>query len=162
MAVTAAEQIRTPRKKKDWVIEESELLDKEEYLKAYKRLQEEQRFTENTFDDYEREQNLLAAIIAEREFKPLKQAVKAFGFIDFKGTYLQLFSGHYTPQTRPDDWQSTCTFTRKSFRFEKLPYEDAVPFLYMKNQLTGGRKNTAIRHLFIDEAQDYTPFQLAF
>ena len=31
-------------RKKDWVIEESELLDKEEYLKAYKRLQEEQRF----------------------------------------------------------------------------------------------------------------------
>ncbi|MCY7914823.1 RNA polymerase recycling motor HelD, partial [Bacillus haynesii] len=98
-------------RKKDWVIEESELLDKEEYLKAYKRLQEEQRFTENTFDDYERERNLLAAIIAEREFKPLKQAVKAFGFIDFKGTYLQLFSGRYTPQTRPDDWQSICTFT---------------------------------------------------
>lgn len=149
-------------RKKDWVIEESELLDKEEYLKAYKRLQEEQRFTENTFDDYERERNLLAAIIAEREFKPLKQAVKAFGFIDFKGTYLQLFSGRYAPQTRPDDWQSICTFTQKSFRFEKLPYEDAVPFLYMKNQLKGGGKNMAIRHLFIDEAQDYTPFQLAF
>ncbi|RCK12638.1 hypothetical protein DT075_12600 [Bacillus licheniformis] len=66
----------------------------------------------------------LASIVAEREFKPLKQAVKAFGFIDFKGTYLQLFSGRYTPQTRPDDWQSICTFTQKSFRFEKLLYED--------------------------------------
>nr|MDH3161665.1 RNA polymerase recycling motor HelD [Bacillus licheniformis] len=149
-------------RKKDWVIEESESLDKEEYLKAYKRLQEEQRFTENTFDDYERERNLLASIVAEREFKPLKQVVKAFGFIDFKGTYLQLFSGRYTPKTRSDDWQSICTFTQKSFRFEKPLYEDAVPFLYMKNKLKGGGKNTAIRHLFIDEAQDYTPFQLAF
>ncbi|NUJ15858.1 AAA family ATPase [Bacillus glycinifermentans] len=148
-------------RKKEWALEKSELLDQEEYANAYKQLQEERQFAENTFDDYEREQRLLINIIVEREFKPLRQAVKALGFIDFKGTYLQLFSD-WGAAALPDHWERICAHTRKSFRFEQIPYEDAAPYLYLKNQIKGGAKNTAIRHVFIDEAQDYSPFQLAF
>ncbi|NPC94154.1 AAA family ATPase [Bacillus sp. WMMC1349] len=150
------------QRKKDWVIEEIELLDKEDYLKAYKHLQEEQQFAENTFDDYEREQNLLSNMIVNQKFKPLKQAVKALNFLDFKKVYLQLFSGWATPDLNRDDWNQICSYTNQTFCFTRLPYEDAMPFLYLKNQLKDGKKNTMIRHLFIDEAQDYSPFQFAF
>ncbi|MFT0801313.1 RNA polymerase recycling motor HelD [Bacillus swezeyi] len=149
-------------RKKEWPLEKIELLDKEEYLKVYKQLQEERRFAEDTFDDYEREQNLLAKMIVEREFKPLIQAVRALGFIDFKRTYLQLFSDWNHSVPRPDGWESICAYTAKSFHYSRMPYEDAVPFLYVKNHIIGGGKNTSVRHLFIDEAQDYSPFQLAF
>ncbi|MEC3607608.1 RNA polymerase recycling motor HelD [Bacillus glycinifermentans] len=149
-------------RKKEWALEKSGLLDQEEYANAYKQLQEERQFAENTFDDYEREQRLLINIIVEREFKPLRQAVKALGFIDFKGTYLQLFSDWGAAAALPDHWERICAHTRKSFRLEQIPYEDAAPYLYLKNQIKGVAKNTAIHHVFIDEAQDYSPFQLAF
>ena len=38
----------------------------------------------------------------------------------------------------------------------------ATPYLYLQDQLEGRKSNTLIRHLFIDEAQDYSPFQFEF
>jgi DNA helicase-2/ATP-dependent DNA helicase PcrA len=38
-------------------------------------------------------------------------------------------------------------------------YEDATPYLYLKEKLEGFHTNTSVKHLFIDEAQDYSPFQ---
>jgi DNA helicase-2/ATP-dependent DNA helicase PcrA len=43
-----------------------------------------------------------------------------------------------------------------------VPYEDATPLVYLQDLLEGRKSNTAIRHIFIDEAQDYTPFQFSF
>lgn len=69
------------------------MLDKEDYLDVYKKLQERKRFSESTFNDYQREQQLLAAIIVKKAFKPLKQAVRLLAFLDVTQLYLQLFSG---------------------------------------------------------------------
>lgn len=52
--------------------------------------------------------------------------------------------------------------TRSAFTDNKLLYEDAAPFLYMQDLIEGRKKNTKIKHLFIDEAQDYSPFQMAY
>lgn len=41
-------------------------------------------------------------------------------------------------------------------------YEDITPFLYLKELVLGFHSNTDIRHVIIDEAQDYSPFQLFF
>ncbi len=38
----------------------------------------------------------------------------------------------------------------------KLFYEDVYPVLYLKNCLTGSRENKEIKHLVVDEMQDYT------
>lgn len=40
-----------------------------------------------------------------------------------------------------------------------LPYEDVFPVLYLKYRLLGGRKYKDIRHLVIDEMQDYSYLQ---
>ena len=40
-----------------------------------------------------------------------------------------------------------------------LPYEDVYPMLYLKYRLFGGREHTSIRHLVIDEMQDYSYLQ---
>lgn len=46
-------------------------------------------------------------------------------------------------------------------RYEQrcLAYEDVYPMLYLKLLLTGGQKDTSIRHLVIDEMQDYSYLQ---
>jgi DNA helicase-2/ATP-dependent DNA helicase PcrA len=43
-----------------------------------------------------------------------------------------------------------------------LTYEDATPLLYLKSQIEGKKANLSVRHVFIDEAQDYSPFQFAY
>ena len=43
----------------------------------------------------------------------------------------------------------------------RLPYEDLLPYLYIKFGLFGYPKNNGIKHVVIDEAQDYTKLQFA-
>ncbi|WP_039075508.1 RNA polymerase recycling motor HelD [Bacillus sp. MSP13] len=148
-------------RRKDWVIQEAELLDKEDYLDVYKKLQERKQFSESTFNDYQREQQLLAAIIVKKAFNPLKQAIRLLAFLDVKQLYLQLFSAwggtSQHEKTAPIGEQ-----TRAAFAENQLLYEDAAPFLYLQDLIEGRKKNMKIKHLFIDEAQDYSPFQMAY
>ncbi len=41
----------------------------------------------------------------------------------------------------------------------KLEYEDVFPMLYLKYRLKGSRKHKNIKHLVIDEMQDYSYLQ---
>ncbi|WP_284035631.1 RNA polymerase recycling motor HelD [Neobacillus sp. 114] len=43
---------------------------------------------------------------------------------------------------------------------EKFTYEDITPLIYLHAKING--KKLSYEHIFIDEAQDYSPFQLAF
>lgn len=40
-----------------------------------------------------------------------------------------------------------------------IPYEDVYPLLYLKHLLHGSRKRTGIKHLLVDEMQDYSYMQ---
>ncbi|MGM9927745.1 MAG: RNA polymerase recycling motor HelD [Bacillus sp. (in: firmicutes)] len=147
---------------KDWVLEESDLLDLEEYTKVYSELQKEGRFSENTFDDFERERSKIARQVVRKHFKPIRNAVKKLKFIHMKGIYRQLFSDKIRNQLFalcPENWGGICSYTMQKLRRNELTYEDTAPYLYLQDQLEGQRINTTIRHLVIDEAQDYSPFQ---
>lgn len=154
-------------RKKDWVAEEIQFLDHDEYQKIYKRLQKKQLFTENTFNDFDREQEELAKLIVSNRFKPIRQAIKRLEFLNVEAIFRQLFelsestlsinSGLF-----PENWNEICALTIKNSKKKALFFEDATAFLYLQDQIEGRKPNTLIRHLFIDEAQDYTPFQFAF
>jgi DNA helicase-2/ATP-dependent DNA helicase PcrA len=45
---------------------------------------------------------------------------------------------------------------------DTLFYEDATPFLLLKELIYGFQTNSSIKHLVVDEAQDYSPFQFEF
>ncbi|MCY8124074.1 UvrD-helicase domain-containing protein [Bacillus spizizenii] len=154
-------KLEKKERRKDWVVQEAELLDKEDYLDVYKKLQERKQFSESTFNDYQREQQLLAAIIVKKAFKPLKQAVRLLAFLDVTQLYLQLFSG-WGGKFQHEETAMIGELTRLAFAENKLLYEDAAPFLYMQDLIEGRKKNTKIKHLFIDEAQDYSPFQMTY
>lgn len=145
---------------KSWVEEEIQFLEKEDYLEAYKHLQEISRYTENSFDDFEQEQKLLAEMVVKEKFKPLFIKVKKLNFIDLPGIYLRMLEEDH--HSLPEHWKQVCSQTIEKLNRKIIPYEDATPYVYLQDLLKGRKSSTAIRHIFIDEAQDYTPFQFAF
>jgi DNA helicase II / ATP-dependent DNA helicase PcrA len=156
---------RTVRKEraKSWVEEEIQFLDKEDYLEAFNKLQEKNRYTNNSFDDFAQEQKLLAEMVVKEKFKPLFKRVKRLKFIDILGLYHMLFEkGINHQEVLPDQWGQIRTQTINQLTNETLSYEDATPFVYLMDLIEGRKSNTGIRHVFVDEAQDYTPFQFAY
>ncbi|WP_459502757.1 RNA polymerase recycling motor HelD [Bacillus sp. C1] len=151
-------------RKKLWVEEEVQLLDKETYEKVHRKLQQKQEYSDGTFDDFEREQNMLAALVVKEQFKPLRRRVKKLQFIHTQALYMQLFKN---PQfggenNLPQKWNEICTETIEKIQGFYMSYEDATPYLYMKDQIEELQRNTSVQHIFIDEAQDYSAFQYAF
>jgi DNA helicase II / ATP-dependent DNA helicase PcrA len=57
----------------------------------------------------------------------------------------------------PDDLAAICRLTLKNLRSKKIPYEDVAPILLLKRLVEGEPRYANIKHVIIDEAQDYTP-----
>ncbi|WP_369900770.1 RNA polymerase recycling motor HelD [Bacillus manliponensis] len=149
--------------KKSWVQEEIELLSKDEYQKAYNYLQKKGEFDENSFNDYEEETKVLGRMIVRKKLKPLRKGIQTLRFINFTGIYKQLFTDPVwiTGET-PKEWDDICSLTINTIDEGKLFYEDATPFLLLKELIEGFQINTSIKHVLVDEAQDYSPFQFEF
>lgn len=146
---------------KEWVIETMQFLEKEDYLEVYKKVQKNR--PAYTFDDYSQEENIIAKEIVNKQFKPILVKVKRYEFIDHLAMYKRLFADtEKKVKFFPSTWRGICELTIKRLNQREIPYEDAVPFLYFQDLLEGRKSNTAIRHIFIDEAQDYSPFQFAY
>lgn len=152
---------------KPWVEDEIELLSKEEYQKAYSQLQKKRSFSEDSFGDYERESRWLGRMILRKKLKPLRKWIRALHFIDITGIYKQLFTdpermNPWIDGNKPEEWEDICQLTLKVLGEGKLLYEDATPFLFLKELIQGFQTNSSIRHVLVDEAQDYSPFQFEF
>ncbi len=151
-----------------WVEDEMELLDKDEYLEVYQALQRKNRYNGETFDDMAQEQKLLSTMIVQKHFKPLRAAVKTLRFVNIPAIYRALFADPQTihsyaaTNTLPPQWPDICRLTYRQLDQGVLAYEDATPYVYLKELIEGFQVKTSIRHVFIDEAQDYSPFQFAF
>ncbi|MDQ0919033.1 RNA polymerase recycling motor HelD [Paenibacillus sp. V4I5] len=163
-----------------WVEEEIELLSSEEYHLAYLRMRKMERGQGVTFDDFDQERLLLARDVIKEHLKPVRNAVKRLKFVDLRGLYGQLFREEETMhemkvgkgslienqgspvKNKPPYWSAICERTLKELAQARLPYEDATPFLYMMEAVCGFQTNGSVRHVIIDEAQDYSPFQLAY
>ncbi|MGX6443524.1 RNA polymerase recycling motor HelD [Neobacillus sp. K501] len=152
---------------KSWVQEEMELLSNEDYHKAHTFLAEKRGFKGESIADYEMEPKALARLIVHQKFKPLRKRIRAFRFIDIKGIYKQLFTDpqqikQWIEGEIPVEWAEICQATLESLDHNKLLYEDATPFLLMKELIRGFQTNSSIKHIVVDEAQDYSPFQFEF
>ena len=153
---------------KPWVEDEIELLDKEAYLQAYQQLRRKKQYAEDTFDDFQREQELLAAMVVQEHFKPLRVSAKRLEFVDVPAVYRQLFleperfAGLASEDGLPPRWADICKQTAEKLERGELASEDGAPYLYLKERIEGFQTNNTVRHVFIDEGQDYTPFQFAF
>ncbi|WP_211747621.1 RNA polymerase recycling motor HelD [Paenibacillus sp. Marseille-Q4541] len=151
-----------------WVDEQIQLLSKEDYHRAYQRLKRKQQGKKETFDDFDLEREILARMVVSDRLKPLRKWVKATRFVDMKNLYRAIFKDSQVlsrisaGMNLPSAWEEISRFTTDHLQAQELAYEDTTPFLYLKDSLLGFRIFAGIRHVIIDEAQDYSPFQLAF
>ncbi|MGQ3478725.1 RNA polymerase recycling motor HelD [Paenibacillus sp. TY11] len=171
-----------------WVEEELNYLDTEQYAEVFGMLHKEKevfdvaeqyaavrekmnnkrREDEGDFDFARREEDLLRRRIMKESFKPLRKIVKKLSFVDIKGIYGQLFvdEAAYREKTNgvviPPLWPEICRQTKEALLRNELFYEDATPYLYVKELIEGVRTNTEIRYVFVDEGQDYSPFQYEY
>ncbi|MEJ6399683.1 RNA polymerase recycling motor HelD [Nicoliella lavandulae] len=60
------------------------------------------------------------------------------------------------------EWQTSIDETIAGLKNGQISMADVSPYLYLYDRMTGRHVNRDIRYFFIDEVQDYTPFQLAF
>ncbi|MGA8942379.1 MAG: RNA polymerase recycling motor HelD [Thermoactinomyces sp.] len=166
--VAKLKQLAKREEKKHWVEEEIQWLDKSDYIRVDQQLQKEKHFTNETFDDIEREQKLLARIVVQKQLKHSVQFVKKLRYLDSFMLYRQIFADPDFAKNKlgsvdlPEQWPAICRQTAAKLDQRELFYEDAAPYLFLKTRLEGLRTNTSIRHVFIDEAQDYSPFQFYF
>lgn len=150
------QRIGRSEKKQDWVMERVELLDKETYLQAYYQHQQQNE------DDARLEEKILRTEVIKRTFHPIMQRVKRYQFVNILATFEQLFTKIDDHVDRLEYWADICKQTTAYLSQRYLPWEEVTPFLYFKDALLGNRGMRRIRHLFIDEAQDYSAFQFAY
>jgi len=174
--------------RKNWVQEELNFLDTEQYSSVYNKLHKEsgvfdfseqyevvqeklhnkRRRDESNFDYAEQEEKLLCRMIVKEHFKPLRRVVRRMLFIDILGLYLQLFSSEDAYKTMTNDtlvpelWDDICVQTKEKLGRVEMFYEDATPYLYLTELIKGVRTNKEIRHILVDEGQDYSVFQYEF
>lgn len=171
-----------------WVREELDYLENEQYAEAFKQLHQdrgvfdfaeqyeqireklrgEPRRDEGEFDYAEREEELLGRMVVRESFRPLRQGVKRLTFVDTVGLYAQLFGDvdafrRMTGETDvPAHWVIIGEQTKEKLERGELFYEDATPYLYMQELVVGVRISTDVRHVFVDEGQDYSIFQYEY
>ncbi|MBY0085337.1 RNA polymerase recycling motor HelD [Brevibacillus brevis] len=168
--LTELKKLEQRERSKPWVEDEMELLDRDAYVAAYQSLRRKKQFREDTFDDFEREQELLANWIVKKQFQPLRNFIRELQFIDTRAIYRQLFLspdllGTLAPNTLQHDgldkWPAVCEQTADRLEQQYLACEDIPPYLYLQERLEGKQTNNLVRHVFLDEAQDYSAFQFA-
>ncbi|MEN0644109.1 RNA polymerase recycling motor HelD [Alkalicoccobacillus gibsonii] len=147
-------------RKNGWVEDEIELLGAEAFQEVRKEYQQEYEDQDGDFDEAKFERKQLAKKIVAKQFKPLKNAVKKMAFVHVDRMFVNLFKQAH--EDTPNDWERICSQTLTNLNNRLLRFEDVTPYLYVKDQLAGSKSNHAIQHVFIDEAQDYSPFQFEY
>ncbi|WP_026694539.1 RNA polymerase recycling motor HelD [Peribacillus kribbensis] len=151
-------------REEEWVLEEIQLLDKEDYQEVHQELQKRNRRLNETFGGSDQEEALLRKKLVSRYFKPIRNRVKKFRFIDLPAVYSKLFKEQHSflSGELPEEWKAVCEYSLKSMADRTLLWEDVTPYLYFRDQLIGRKSFSEIRHIFIDEFQDYTSFQFDY
>jgi DNA helicase-2/ATP-dependent DNA helicase PcrA len=171
-----------------WVEEELNYLDAEQYAEVFGMLHKEKevfdlaehyaavrekitnkrREDEGDFDFALKQEELLRRRIVKESFKPLRKSVKKFSFVDAQGIYAQLFESEAAYRERTNEavipplWPEICRQTKEKLSRSELFHEDSTPYLFVKELVEGVRTNTEIRYVFVDEGQDYSPFQYEY
>lgn len=151
---------------KPWVAEEVQNLDNDAFVSAHHKLRKRGRYTDESFDDFAQEERILADRVIQKYFRRLSMLVKNLRFVDTQAVFRRFFEQRgnlveFRPETRPLNWEQICDDTVSRLSNGQLAYEDAAPYLFLKEQIEGIHTNTRVKHVFIDEAQDYSPFQFA-
>ncbi|MGX1263397.1 DNA helicase-2/ATP-dependent DNA helicase PcrA [Rossellomorea marisflavi] len=153
-------EVTRRERRKPWVQDAMEMLSEQAYHNARTHLALRKGYEREAVADYEVEPDQLARLIVQQKMKPVRNDVREFGFIDFVAIYKGLFDAFKREEV--PHWKGIGSMTARTIDEGRLYYEDATPFLFLKELILGFQINSSVRHLVIDEAQDYSPFQFEF
>ncbi len=106
------------------------------------------------------------ARIVLKEFAPLRGRARQIGKIKILDLYKELFLNVDLMNRFEEKIEYSANYadmaklTLKRINRKRLFLEDLAPLLYMQGKLKGMPNTASIRHVIIDEAQDYTPIQM--
>ncbi|MFC0211626.1 RNA polymerase recycling motor HelD [Paenibacillus chartarius] len=162
----------------EWLQEELETLKAEAEKRYYRRLRNAPQYL-----GADPELQTMAKKQAKKRYGPLIEQAKRFEFWDLGGLYARLFedeslwtrlaeeAGADAPAVREriaaarpggELWNGVCRDTLERLGRGLIPYEDATPMVDLKGRIESRQTLSAIRHVLIDEAQDYTPYQFSY
>jgi DNA helicase-2/ATP-dependent DNA helicase PcrA len=99
------------------------------------------------------------------EFRPAREKLKAMTSLDIYDAYCRLYSDDTLFDNASQGIQLPCGIDEiRSWTFDRLQtrsiaYEDVAPLLYLNGEWGSIPDMSYIKHVIIDEAQDYTPIQ---
>lgn len=145
----------------DWVENEVQNLSKEQYDTML-------RDNPREFDSDEAEYKFIAKQLVMRAFTLVIRGVNRNHFININEQFVHFLKT--VPQLinladygfSDAEWQTGVKHTIEQMRQGILPMSDMTPYMMLFDLIKGSRGERDIRFVFIDEIQDYTPFQLAF
>lgn len=146
----------------DWVQKAVDGLPDEAYRRAERTAAKRKRECPD-LDEQEEARRLLGREVLRRMLRPVRRFVETLRFVDTAGLYRAWFEqaeSHPPEGFHPEDWAQICRQTVREMDEGTLWYEDATPYLYMKEQILGRAVSTPIRHVLVDEVQDYSVLQL--
>ncbi|WP_288530056.1 RNA polymerase recycling motor HelD [uncultured Secundilactobacillus sp.] len=144
-----------------WVEEAVQSLSKEEMDRLFG---DEPR----EFDSEEKEFQFLARKIVIRAFQPIRQAVVRNRFLSINSQFIHMLKAMplivdlQQAGILPADWQASVDQAVADMKAGTMTLSNVTPYLYLYDQIAGKHGERDMRYVFIDEIQDYTPFQLAF
>lgn len=147
--------------KKAWVAKYLESISKEELNKLYDR--PDQEFASST-----EEERFLSKKIVIKSLKQVLRKVNANSFFNIRAQYLAFLRAipkmidlqQYGISEK--EWYDHIELVKQNFVRKQIKITDISSYLYLYDVITGRRVNYEMRYAFIDEIQDYTPFQLAY
>lgn len=147
--------------KKSWVAKYLESISKEELNKLYDR--PDQEFASST-----EEERFLSKKIVINSLKQVLRKVNANSFFNIRAQYLAFLRAipkmidlqQYGISEK--EWYDHIELVKQNFVRKQIKITDISSYLYLYDVITGRRVNYEMRYAFIDEIQDYTPFQLAY
>lgn len=144
-----------------WVEERVQSLSKEELDTLFANEPRE-------FESDDKEFKFLARKIVMKAFEPIKRAINHNQWLNINGQYLHLL--RVTPKLvnladyglTADQWTNFVDQTKEELKQRNISAAGITTYLYLYDLITGKHGQRDIRYVFVDEVQDYDPYQLAY
>lgn len=147
--------------RKAWVRDYIEELSQEQLNALYDRPDQE-------FASEKQEERFLARKIVVQALGKVSRQINHFRFLSPRRQYLRFLRA--IPKlidlakhgVTLQQWQKYYDAALANFKNHRIRMADVSPYLLIYDLVTGRRTNYEMRYAFVDEIQDYTPFQLAY
>ncbi|WP_334341698.1 RNA polymerase recycling motor HelD [Companilactobacillus sp. HBUAS56275] len=144
-----------------WVAERIENLSQEQLQALYSTADQE-------FKNGDEETKFLARKIVTAMLQGVYKNIKRLRFLNVAANYLNFLKA--VPQITDlskwnitkEQWKGYVDKFVKSFTDKQISMNNLSPYLYLYDLVTGRHGELDMKFVFMDEIQDYTPFQLAY